>query len=119
MSISSLIFKKLSLNLFKVVIVLCLVTMISCGDVKQIHNESQQEALPTNRFQLTHTQNMWNYLLLDTWTGRLWQCQYTVMTDADLKKPKQEQPYRGCEHLDTAIKVLPADSSNLKYYNNY
>ena len=30
-----------------------------------------------NRFQLFETQNMWNFILLDSYTGRLWQVQYS------------------------------------------
>lgn len=30
-----------------------------------------------NRFQLFSTQNMWNFILLDSYTGRLWQVQYS------------------------------------------
>lgn len=30
-----------------------------------------------NRFQLFPTQNMWNFILLDSYTGRLWQVQYS------------------------------------------
>lgn len=31
-----------------------------------------------NRFKLYETQNMWNFILLDSYTGRLWQLQYSV-----------------------------------------
>lgn len=31
-----------------------------------------------DRFQLTATQNMWNFILLDSFTGRLWQVQYST-----------------------------------------
>lgn len=31
-----------------------------------------------NRFQLFPTQNMWNFILLDSFTGRLWQVQYST-----------------------------------------
>ena len=30
-----------------------------------------------NRFHLFETQNMWNFILLDSYTGRLWQVQYS------------------------------------------
>ncbi len=32
----------------------------------------------SNRFKLHETQNIWNFILLDSYTGRLWQLQYTV-----------------------------------------
>uniref|UniRef100_UPI00261328CD hypothetical protein n=1 Tax=Fusobacterium sp. TaxID=68766 RepID=UPI00261328CD len=36
----------------------------------------------SNRFELHETQNMWNFILLDSYTGRLWQLQYTVDKDS-------------------------------------
>lgn len=35
-----------------------------------------------SRFKLHETQNMWNFILLDSYTGRLWQLQYTVDKDS-------------------------------------
>lgn len=32
----------------------------------------------SNRFKLYETQNMWNFILLDSYTGKLWQLQYTL-----------------------------------------
>lgn len=32
----------------------------------------------TNRFQLFRTQNMWTFILLDSYNGRLWQVQYST-----------------------------------------
>lgn len=32
----------------------------------------------TNRFQLFATKNMWNFILLDSYNGRLWQVQYSL-----------------------------------------
>lgn len=37
-----------------------------------------------NRFQLFPTQNMWNLIMLDSYTGRIWQVQYSTQ-DFDLK----------------------------------
>lgn len=31
----------------------------------------------TNRFQMYETQNMWNFIMLDSYNGRLWQVQYS------------------------------------------
>lgn len=36
----------------------------------------------SSRFKLYETQNMWNFILLDSYTGRLWQLQYTVEKDS-------------------------------------
>lgn len=35
-----------------------------------------------DRFELHGTQNIWNFILLDSYTGRLWQLQYTVDKDS-------------------------------------
>ena len=32
----------------------------------------------TNRFQMFATQNMWNFIMLDSYDGRLWQVQYST-----------------------------------------
>ena len=32
----------------------------------------------TNRFQMFATQNMWTFILLDSYNGRLWQVQYSA-----------------------------------------
>lgn len=32
----------------------------------------------TDRFQMTATKNMWNFIMLDSYDGRLWQVQYSV-----------------------------------------
>ncbi|HEY5122524.1 MAG TPA: hypothetical protein VIK14_02185, partial [Ignavibacteria bacterium] len=31
-----------------------------------------------NRYALYKTENMWTYILLDKFSGKLWQCQYSV-----------------------------------------
>jgi len=38
------------------------------------------------RYRLFKTENMWNFLELDTQTGRLWQIQFTVDKDSDRVK---------------------------------
>lgn len=57
---------------------------------------------PNNRFVLYKTENVWNFLLLDSQTGRLWQCQYTITT----KDIKNEQSMRGCVALDVDDKTV-------------
>ena len=44
---------------------------------------------PDGRFALTATDNMWNFILLDTVDGRTWQCQYSLNEQA-----------RGCIPID-------------------
>lgn len=61
------------------------------GEVKQIQDDGQKWIIcngieksgeKENRFSLHETQNMWNFILLDSYTGRLWQLQYTVDKDS-------------------------------------
>lgn len=57
------------------------------GEVIQIQSDGQtfvvHEGITTtndkqNRYTLHKTQNMWTYILLDQFSGKLWQCQYSV-----------------------------------------
>lgn len=57
------------------------------GSVQQIQDDGQKwtivpeiikGATCENRFQLFETRNMWTFILLDTFDGRLWQVQYSV-----------------------------------------
>jgi len=57
------------------------------GEVYQIQSDGQKflvhaattpENEKTGRYILHKTKNMWTYILLDKFTGKLWQCQYSV-----------------------------------------
>jgi hypothetical protein len=57
------------------------------GEVYQVQNDGQaflvfSAATPNNekpnRYVLYKTKNMWTYILLDQFSGKLWQCQYSV-----------------------------------------
>ncbi len=57
------------------------------GEVLQIQDDGQiftvnYPVTPTNdksnRYSLFETENMWTFILLDKWSGKLWQCQYSV-----------------------------------------
>ncbi len=56
------------------------------GEVMQIQDDGQSWYVnypetpsgETFRYWLYETQNMWTFILLDTFTGKLWQCQYSV-----------------------------------------
>jgi len=57
------------------------------GEVSQIQDDGQTFLVhPTttslnekpNRYVLYETQNMWTFILLDKFSGKLWQCQYSV-----------------------------------------
>lgn len=57
------------------------------GEVKQIQDDGQKFIVNSaerpnseseGRFELFKTQNMWTFIMLDTFSGQLWQCQYTV-----------------------------------------
>jgi len=57
------------------------------GEVVQIQDDGQRflvhsaitlESGKPDRYALYKTKNMWTYILLDRFTGKLWQCQYSV-----------------------------------------
>lgn len=57
------------------------------GSVQQIQDDGQKWIIvpeivrggkAQNRFQLFETRNMWTFILLDTFNGRLWQVQFSV-----------------------------------------
>lgn len=57
------------------------------GEVYQIQDDGQkflvhEATSPSNekpnRYALFKTQNMWTFILLDKWSGLIWQCQYSV-----------------------------------------
>lgn len=57
------------------------------GEVYQIQNDGQTFLVHSattpnnekpNRYMLHKTQNMWTYILLDKFSGKLWQCQYST-----------------------------------------
>jgi len=60
---------------------------LKTGEIYQIQNDGQTFLVKSaitpdneksNRYALYKTQNMWTYILLDTFSGKLWQCQYSV-----------------------------------------
>lgn len=48
------------------------------GQYWQCGGEIEPNGDKPNRFKLYSTQNMWTFIEIDTFTGRLWQVQYTV-----------------------------------------
>ena len=57
------------------------------GTVEQIQDDGQKWIIVqsieangsiTNRFELFETRNMWTFILLDTFDGRIWQVQYST-----------------------------------------
>lgn len=57
------------------------------GEVKQVQDDGQtflvNEAVTPNsnnenRYILHKTENIWTFILLDKYTGKLWQCQYSA-----------------------------------------
>jgi hypothetical protein len=57
------------------------------GDVIQVQDDGQTFTIHigdtpkntwANRYALFETQNMWTFILLDQWNGKLWQVQYSV-----------------------------------------
>lgn len=50
----------------------------SGGQTFLVHEERTPLNDKPNRYALYKTQNMWTFILLDKFSGRLWQCQYSV-----------------------------------------
>lgn len=50
----------------------------SDGQTFLVHEGSTPLSNNPNRYALYKTQNMWTYILLDKFSGKLWQCQYSV-----------------------------------------
>lgn len=50
----------------------------SDGQTFLVHGETTPLNDKPNRYALFKTQNMWTYILLDKFSGKLWQCQYSV-----------------------------------------
>lgn len=57
------------------------------GEVYQMQDDGQKFLIKyastydneaPNRYALFETKNMWTFILLDKYTGKLWQCQYSV-----------------------------------------
>lgn len=57
------------------------------GSVVQVQDDGQSWTIVSgitpsnqiaNRYVLYETQNIWNFILLDTWSGKLWQVQFSV-----------------------------------------
>jgi hypothetical protein len=53
----------------------------SDGQTFLVHEETTLLNDKPNRYTLYKTQNMWTYILLDKFSGKLWQCQYSVKGD--------------------------------------
>lgn len=50
----------------------------SDGQTFLVHGASTPDNEKPNRYALYKTQNMWTYILFDKFSGKLWQCQYSV-----------------------------------------
>jgi hypothetical protein len=48
------------------------------GQTFLVHEATTPNNEKPNRFILYKTQNMWTYILLDKFSGKLWQCQYST-----------------------------------------
>ncbi len=68
----------------------------------------------SNRFKMVKTQNMWTFILLDTYNGRLWQVQYNTQDlDNTLCIPINEQPLANTQKSIFSIQPL---TSMFQYY---
>ncbi len=83
------------------------------GEVKQIQDDGQQWTIcngieeygkKEERFSLHETQNMWNFLLLDNYTGRVWQVQFST----------EGEEYMFAFPINFIELAVPSKSSNWK-----
>ncbi len=50
----------------------------SDGQVFLVHEASTPSNDKSNRYALFKTKNIWTYILLDKFSGKLWQCQFSI-----------------------------------------
>ena len=71
-------------------VILCLSTTLSCQAQISSSEESVAESYThpqsNPRYKLYPTENTWNFLELDTRTGRVWQVQYVINGDNRIKE---------------------------------
>lgn len=68
----------------------------------------------SNRFKMIKTENMWTFILLDTYNGRLWQVQYSAQDlDNTFCIPINEQPLAST--LNSIFSIQPL-TSMFQYY---
>lgn len=48
------------------------------GQTFLVHPSTTPDNETPNKYELYKTKNMWTYILLDIYTGKLWQCQFSV-----------------------------------------
>ena len=80
------------------------------GEVQQVQDDGQAWNInyaveyygeKENRFCLTETQNMWNFILLDTYTGKTWQVQFST----------KGEEYMFAEPINAYSLAYPSESS--------
>lgn len=65
-------------------LLLSCLTLTACERDVHISNEPlKTHDIGSPRFKVYKTENMWNLLLLDTRTGRLWQAQYSIENNSE------------------------------------
>jgi hypothetical protein len=93
------------------------------GEVYQIQNDGQTFLVhPTttplnekpNRYALYETQNMWTFILLDKFSGKLWQCQYSVK-GSDYRSSWVINPYALSSTESNKFTIQPL-TSMYQYY---
>lgn len=62
------------------------------------------------RFRLFKTENMWNFLELDTQTGRIWQVQFTVDKDGGRGKTPINDKSLATESKNGRFTLYPTDN---------
>lgn len=64
-----------------VVLMICAIVTLSCFAQSSSSKPPKYSDNPNATFQLFPTQNMWNFIKLNTQTGEMWQVQYAINDD--------------------------------------
>ena len=82
--------------IFACFLLLPLFMLVACKEV-DVNLTQDKKFDQIDRFKLYKTDNMWNFLLLDSVNGRVWQCQYSV---------EKKEGYKYCAPISLSDKLL-------------
>ncbi|WP_405380312.1 hypothetical protein [Phascolarctobacterium sp.] len=77
---------------------LLVVLILICSMVCAACSSSTAKANAVPNFKLYHTKNMWNFLKLETSTGKIWQVQYAINND----DARMECPLNNIEMVESS-----------------
>lgn len=90
-------------KIFLLVLISSVLVACNYTDAKS-EKKTKQELVDNVRFKIFPTENIWNFLKLDTKSGKIWQVQYSVNED-----------YRGETELNDKALVSGDDAENGRF----